>query len=234
MFKPRHYRAKATEYGDLAKSSIGSNGIRCRQSCEGNSSTMPAQWARCWRHPLSEHKSLAFCTSTRMARIPREPRSEPKPLTATRSLHRPETTRGDDAGGGLTAAWTTKDAGQSVAGLPGRKPSADIIGERTDDARRQPATDQDEHDDRIQAIEQLLVNEMNFLEGLSHGMHTHRIYIASHSTVWKSATLNYSRSTISIPSRSSNRERCWGLLPSSILFGPLRSPPVRWCRITTS
>ena len=25
MFKPKHYRAKATEYGDLAKSSIGSN-----------------------------------------------------------------------------------------------------------------------------------------------------------------------------------------------------------------
>ena len=92
--------------------------------------------------------------------------------------------RRDDQGG---AYWELPEqprtAVKSGVGLPGRKPSADIIGERTDDARSQPATDQDKHDDRIQTVEQLLVDEMNFLKGLNHGMHTHRLNIAWHSTV---------------------------------------------------
>ncbi len=34
MFKPKHYRAKATEYGNLAKSSIGSNQSRDFETLE--------------------------------------------------------------------------------------------------------------------------------------------------------------------------------------------------------
>ena len=51
------------------------------------------------------------------------------------------------------------------------KQSADIIGQRTDDARRQPATDQDEHDGRTQTVEHLFVDEMNSFDDLSHAKH---------------------------------------------------------------
>jgi hypothetical protein len=49
--------------------------------------------------------------------------------------------------------------------LPGPKQSADIIDERADCARRQPATDQNQHDSRIQAGERLPVGEMNVGHG---------------------------------------------------------------------
>ncbi len=79
-----------------------------------------------------------------------------------RNLHPPNKARRDDKVALLRTAGTTKDGGESRGGLPGRKPSADVISERTDDARHQPATDQEEHDDRIQTVEHLFVDEMNF------------------------------------------------------------------------
>jgi hypothetical protein len=56
--------------------------------------------------------------------------------------------------------------------------------DRTDNARRQPAPDEDEHDYRTQTVDHLFVDEMKTFNDLSHAKH-----IVWRSTVCKGAII---------------------------------------------
>ncbi len=55
-----------------------------------------------------------------------------------------------------------------MASLPSKEQSTDVIRQRTDEARRQAATDQDKHERRARTDEHLFVGKMKSFDGLNH------------------------------------------------------------------